>query len=63
MSAKSYTLNNGVSMPAIGESGPVRVSVTSPFTHRLRLQRLAGGEASLKKPGTNLHRNLDWLWR
>ena len=32
MSAKSYTLNNGVSIPAVGEHRPARVPiVSSPF--------------------------------
>ena len=32
MSAKSYTLNNGVSIPAVGESRPARIPIaSSPF--------------------------------
>ena len=61
MSAKTYTLNNEISMPAIGGRDPVQVPVTSVVAHCARLQRLVDGVVAPMKTETRLHRLSDWL--
>ena len=61
MSAKTYILNNGISMPAIGERDQVQVPVMGDAAHRVRLQRLVDGVAAPMKTETRLHQFSDWL--